>query len=277
MQKVYTETNYEVTSNGEIYNVTTKQKLKPRINNGYNVINLTINGVRKGFTLHRLVAEAFIPKIEGKDYVNHKNGDKLDNRVENLEWVSQKENIQHALANNLVGTHPKKVDQYDLEKNYLRTFDMIEEAAKHIGLTRHSINLVLKGKNKTAGGFYWKYHKDNIDKTEIDEKLKKIDIMDNRYSVDEMGNVYSNIQKKYLKPVKNLKGYTYVTLSEKDKKKRNYYIHVLVATYLIPNNDEKKTIVNHKNGIKDDNRKKNLEWVTPSENNKHYHQCLKNK
>ena len=67
--------------------------------NRYAKIDLRKNKVRKGFLVHRLVAEAFIPNIENKPQINHKNKIKLDNKVENLEWVTSSENIIHAFEN----------------------------------------------------------------------------------------------------------------------------------------------------------------------------------
>ena len=65
---------------------------------GYIRITLYLNGQCKKVFLHRLVAEAFLPKVEGKDFVNHKDGNKENNRPDNLEWVTITENNRHAIA-----------------------------------------------------------------------------------------------------------------------------------------------------------------------------------
>ena len=69
---------------------------------GYKTVNLTKNKVRKAFSVHRLVAEAFIPNPEGKPEVNHIDGDKLNNNYANLEWCTRRENLQHAYDTGLV-------------------------------------------------------------------------------------------------------------------------------------------------------------------------------
>jgi hypothetical protein len=69
---------------------------------GYKSFNTSINGVRKKYYVHRVVALLYIPNPKNLKEVNHKNGIKSDNRVENLEWCTRKENVQHAYKNNLV-------------------------------------------------------------------------------------------------------------------------------------------------------------------------------
>ena len=68
---------------------------------GYYQVSLSVNNCRKRFMIHRLVAEAFCTRPLGKDYVNHINGNYLDNRHDNLEWVSFVENVRHAIVNGL--------------------------------------------------------------------------------------------------------------------------------------------------------------------------------
>lgn len=98
---------YDVSSDGRILSLRRGAELKfGNCGDGYLGVNLSVNGVRRGFSVHRLVAQAFIPNPDGKPQVNHKNGDKTDNRVDNLEWVSASENSLHSVR---IGhsKHPK--------------------------------------------------------------------------------------------------------------------------------------------------------------------------
>ncbi len=81
-----------------------KLRIRKNIKNlyGYMQISLSNNGITGQFKIHRLVAETFIPNIDNKPFVNHINGDKTDNRVENLEWCTGSENMRHAYKNGLL-------------------------------------------------------------------------------------------------------------------------------------------------------------------------------
>ena len=96
--------DYEITRNGEIYSLKhNKRKLiKGYIDKyGYRRVLLHICGKRKKYFVHRLVAMKYIENPNNLPQVNHKDGNKLNNNVENLEWVTAKQNIQHAIKNNL--------------------------------------------------------------------------------------------------------------------------------------------------------------------------------
>jgi hypothetical protein len=88
---------YEVSNKGEVRALRGHVLRKPQINNsGYYCLNLSKKGKQKGVLIHRLVANAFIPNPEKKEEVNHKDFDKSNNCVSNLEWVSKTENLSHS-------------------------------------------------------------------------------------------------------------------------------------------------------------------------------------
>ena len=87
---------YEVSNMGNIRRTKSKRLRAISHTEHYSHVLLSVNGHHRTLRVHRLVAEAFLPKIDEKTHVNHKNGDRHDNRVENLEWVTQAENNLHA-------------------------------------------------------------------------------------------------------------------------------------------------------------------------------------
>ena len=87
---------YYATEDGRIWSDKTKRYLKPCISNsGYQMVNICINGKSNVKTVHRLIALAFVPNTDNLEMVNHKNENKLDNRPENLEWVTRSQNVRY--------------------------------------------------------------------------------------------------------------------------------------------------------------------------------------
>ena len=151
---------YHVTRDGELYKNGKKQKLFYHHRYLRRIIR---NGsIIKNIKIHRLVAEAYIPNPENKPYVNHKDGDKTNYQLDNLEWVTAQENSIHAsntgLNDNAYAATSKPVNQLHKQTGELiNEFSSIGEAAKCTGITWQNIASVCKGKRKSAGGFVWRY------------------------------------------------------------------------------------------------------------------------
>ena len=122
---------------------------------GYNIVNLWKNKKKKTIKVHRLVAEAFIPNLDNKPYINHKNAIRNDNTIQNLEWCTQKENILHAYKIGSIQT--KRIQQYDLKNDLIRNWSSIKDASQKLKISNGHICSCCKGKRKSAGGFIWKY------------------------------------------------------------------------------------------------------------------------
>jgi hypothetical protein len=90
---------YQVSSEGEVYSVRSERYLKVNYSTKYPFVGLCKNGESKNYFVHRLLAKAFIPNPDSKKTVNHKDGNKLNNSLENLEWATNGENQLHAYKN----------------------------------------------------------------------------------------------------------------------------------------------------------------------------------
>jgi hypothetical protein len=171
--------NYYVFPDGKIYN--TKTKILHNLTNnaaGYVQVGLSKNNKVKHFLLHVLVAKAFIDNPENKEFVNHKDGNKQNNDIINLEWVTNSENIRHAIDTGLLKIE-KPVIQYDLNFNEINRFKSITEAVEKTSTSYNSISQVCSKKQHTANNFIWKFEINN-NKEENDEKNNKNYILKER-------------------------------------------------------------------------------------------------
>lgn len=129
---------------------------------------LTVSIFRKSYAVHRLIAQTFLENPEKKEIVNHKNGIKHDNRLENLEFVTQSENLRHAVSIGLIKS--KKIVQYSLTGVKINSFVSITEASRQTNIDRVTIGKCCTGKKKSSGGYFWKYD----DGKEVKIPMKKI-------------------------------------------------------------------------------------------------------
>lgn len=165
--------NYEVSDSGEVRCVkyfdhgnAAKYKLpfylKPRKDkDGYLRYALFKNSKAKHIFAHRLVAEAFIENPFNKQQINHKNGIKNDNRVENLEWSTASENIRHridvlhvSLKNN---RRSKQVTQFSANGEIIAVFPSAKEASRQTGFSQGHISECCRGEFSQYKGYVWKY------------------------------------------------------------------------------------------------------------------------
>ena len=163
---------YQIDTNGIIYGKK-GTPLKYSLNhNGYCIVNFYVDNKRTGFAIHTLVAKQFLYNDEpiNKTQVNHIDGNKENNNVENLEWVTPKENTRHAidvLSIDKVGVNnpnAKKILGININTGEIILFDTIIDAAKFFcekgqndRYVQNSIWRVLKGLRHSYKGFYWKY------------------------------------------------------------------------------------------------------------------------
>jgi len=173
MKELQRNTNYMVDKQGNVYSKKRNKILSPKENHdGYLRIQLWKANKCEYVSIHRLIAETFIENVDNKPFVNHIDGNKQNNNVENLEWCTQKENIKHAFDTGLSTRCPKNwkinsisVEQYSKTDIYIKTFPSTMEVERQLGIPHSQISNVCKNKKNyvTAGGFKWKYSETSND------------------------------------------------------------------------------------------------------------------
>lgn len=202
------ETDYSIDKEGKVFsNKTNKFLLGSVYNTGYRMVRLTIGKNKKSYAIHRLVAEAFLPNPNKLDIVNHKDGNKLNNRVENLEWVSQSQNRIHAIQNKISQLATGKRNKINKEElvlsnwkkykntNYLVSNDgkvynqktkiLLKETPNKAGYIRYTLRIDNKNYTKLAHSL--------VIETWLDVKLTSSDII-NHIDGNKTNNSLQNLE-----------------------------------------------------------------------------------
>ncbi len=259
--------NYEVSNIGNI-RITSTQKIRSLNNHtGYITCTLFNNGKPHSKQVHRLVAQTFLPPCDDPDktVVNHKDYNKTNNHVDNLEWVSVSENNKHAHQNTNRKITKTAIIRRDLDGSNPVTYEAVNYAREEFG---SHVSTCLSGKAKHAYGYLWEYVNPPSRLQQLSEEnlVENVPIKNHPdFVLYKDGRVYNIKRKQFLTPRKT-GSYMSVVLNNK-----HYCIHRLLGMYFVekPENFTEKWIINHKDGDKTNNRVENLEWMSASENTQH--------
>ena len=142
---------YAATEEGQIWSYRTQRFLKTADNgHGYLYVSLTKDGIKKCYRVNRLIAETFIPNPENLPVVDHKDRNRKNNNMNNLQWVSYQDNLKNGA---LKGHSKLRVPVRCVETGEI--YNDCADAERQTGIGRYNINNTLNGKQKTAGGYHW--------------------------------------------------------------------------------------------------------------------------
>lgn len=276
--------NYMTTTNGNIYSITRNNYLTKSICGGYYYCKLFNTNYPKGKSLsfHSIVGNTFLPEDEKRNSIDHIDINKENNLLINLRRANDSEQAQNQ-NQPYTQNHGTPVIMYDKDDDKyekpIKNFSKLNEAAEYImkefpgkysgkESIRKGIGSVCNNKRPISHGFRWKFKQNNYNSFEwydIDPKF-----IENKtgYVATKCGNIGKKMGEKiltgHIRPSDGYKYQKFGTISS------NYRVHRIIALTFIPNDDpDNKVVVNHKNGIKHDNRVENLEWCTQSHNMQH--------
>jgi len=225
---------------------------------GYRIASLFVNKKTLYRQVHRLVAQAFTPNPSNLPYVNHIDGNRLNNHAVNLEWVTAKENAEktvHPATNN--SRRSRKIVQLTLSKEYVKTWDSITQAASELKLDANTISNACKNADRVENS-RWLFL-DDYAEPHADERWETVRAENIAYTVSSYGRLRLPDGQIILGHQKG-KYYRY----------RSHAVHRLVAMAFCERH-EGSTTVTHKDGNTLNNSADNLEWTTHRESCKHAH------
>ena len=160
------EHDYAISRDGRILSLLTDQYIRPTVDShGYLKVSLWKDGEHFTKRLHILVAQQFIPNPDNLPVVNHIDGNKLNPHVDNLEWCTQQENVQHAFRTGLTS----KTSDKEVVRGDGRVYSSLTKAAKDNNITKSAISKVVNGQRKTAGGYTWAFREEVKNAEEVHE------------------------------------------------------------------------------------------------------------
>jgi hypothetical protein len=251
--------SYEVSTLGRVRRGARVLNPAPKKADGYVYVKLALGFRNRALqrTIHTLVAKAFLPNPNNHPIVNHKNWQRADNRMENLEWVSIKENRNKWSPDAVIGKKMRKVVQIGPAGNRLRIWCSARAAERELpGVSATSIAKCCRNNGLTCAGFRWIYH-DDIEIPPAGEEWEDIEVKGKLWKVSSVGRVKTHTG--HITYGSKSGGYCIV---------HDVRVHVLVARAFCQQMDG-DTEVNHIDGNKCNNNRINLEWCTHAENIRH--------
>lgn len=229
---------------------------------------------KKRITVQTLMAKTFygIPDKERKLKVDHIDGNKINNYLNNLRYVSHSINVLNGYQTGNNKGRGKAIYKMGISGKILKKYKSAAEAGRDTGISAGNISNCCVGRVKTAGGYTWKHCEPDkkivLEKDEILKDIPKINGQTfSKYQVSNYGKIKNTEKNKFLKP--SVIVYCKVILTSDIGKKQTFKIHKLVALIFLKIPEDynvKKYIVNHLDEIKTNNHYKNLEWATLQRN-----------